>query len=98
MARRRETPDECSVCGAAVPPRALACPSCGADENTGWDKNPWLPDENELEVPDYLTEDFDPDRDGDLGIPGVAASRSSRILAAIALAIALLWVIYLITG
>lgn len=30
------TPDFCPNCGAAVPERARACPSCGADETTGW--------------------------------------------------------------
>lgn len=29
-------PTECAVCGAAIPPRAKACPECGADERTGW--------------------------------------------------------------
>ena len=29
-------PDECAQCGAPVPLRAKACPSCGADERTGW--------------------------------------------------------------
>jgi hypothetical protein len=29
-------PEECANCGAAIPPRAKACPACGADERTGW--------------------------------------------------------------
>jgi hypothetical protein len=29
-------PAECAQCGAAIPPRASACPGCGADERTGW--------------------------------------------------------------
>lgn len=29
-------PDECAVCGAAIPRQAKACPECGADERTGW--------------------------------------------------------------
>lgn len=33
------TPAECPVCGADVPPRALSCPGCGADERTGWDED-----------------------------------------------------------
>jgi hypothetical protein len=32
------TPRECPVCGDPVPPRAKACPGCGADERTGWDE------------------------------------------------------------
>ena len=29
-------PAECAQCGATIPPRASACPECGADERTGW--------------------------------------------------------------
>lgn len=29
-------PEECAVCGAAIPRRAHSCPECGADERTGW--------------------------------------------------------------
>lgn len=29
-------PAECAHCGAAIPPRAKACPECGADERSGW--------------------------------------------------------------
>lgn len=29
-------PEICANCGAAIPPRARACPACGADERTGW--------------------------------------------------------------
>lgn len=32
----RPPPPECAQCGAAIPPRARACPDCGADERTGW--------------------------------------------------------------
>jgi hypothetical protein len=31
-----KTPDVCPVCGEDVPSRALACPECGADHNSGW--------------------------------------------------------------
>ena len=34
-----EGPDECANCGAAIPRKAKACPSCGADERTGWRDN-----------------------------------------------------------
>lgn len=36
VSRRPQTPETCPVCGEEVPPRALACPECGADENSGW--------------------------------------------------------------
>lgn len=29
-------PEHCANCGASIPPRARACPECGADERTGW--------------------------------------------------------------
>jgi hypothetical protein len=32
----KRTPEVCPVCGEDVPPRALACPECGADHNSGW--------------------------------------------------------------
>jgi hypothetical protein len=44
-------PETCPCCGAEVPPRAKACPQCGADEQTGWSDAARydsldLPDEN----------------------------------------------------
>jgi hypothetical protein len=33
---KRRTPPICPVCGEDVPPRALACPECGACHETGW--------------------------------------------------------------
>ena len=40
MARKKShhlpTPEVCPVCGEEVPPRALACPECGADHKSGW--------------------------------------------------------------
>jgi uncharacterized OB-fold protein len=32
----KTAPAECANCGAEIPPRARACPECGADERTGW--------------------------------------------------------------
>jgi hypothetical protein len=31
-------PENCPVCGEAVPRGAGACPECGADERAGWDE------------------------------------------------------------
>jgi predicted nucleic acid-binding Zn ribbon protein len=33
---RHSPPDECAQCGESIPRNAHACPSCGADERTGW--------------------------------------------------------------
>ncbi len=52
MKSQRRPPRECPVCGEDVPPRASACPHCGADERTGWNEAETyldgveLPDEN----------------------------------------------------
>ena len=32
----KQTPESCAQCGSPIPPRAKACPECGADERTGW--------------------------------------------------------------
>jgi hypothetical protein len=34
--RRKAAPEVCPVCGEEVPRKALACPECGADHNSGW--------------------------------------------------------------
>lgn len=33
---RPKPPESCPVCGEDVPRKALACPECGADHNSGW--------------------------------------------------------------
>lgn len=54
---RPRTPQVCPVCGEDVPPKALACPECGADHNTGW--KPGALDQDGLDLPDN---DFDYDK------------------------------------
>lgn len=34
--QKPQKPEHCANCGAAIPPKASACPECGADERTGW--------------------------------------------------------------
>ncbi len=55
-------PDICPNCGAEVPPRARACPECGADEKTGWSEEARtsgldLPDE-EFDYEDFTRREF----------------------------------------
>jgi hypothetical protein len=54
---RPETPDVCPVCGEDVPSRALACPECGADHNSGWRE-----DANAYDALDLPEEDFNYDK------------------------------------
>jgi hypothetical protein len=42
-------PKVCPCCGAEVPPKAKACPECGADEHTGWSEEA---DSGGLDLPD----------------------------------------------
>lgn len=60
---RPRTPKVCPVCGEDVPPRALACPECGADHNSGWKGDAdysgelGLPDE-EFDYDEFVKEEF----------------------------------------
>ena len=54
MSRDPAPPTECAQCGADIPPRARACPGCGADERTGW-REPSVYDG--LNLPDDETDD-----------------------------------------
>ncbi len=63
----RRSPEECPVCGAEVPPNARACPSCGADERTGWDEE--LTRTDGLDLPGEEPEEVAPQRKRVNGIP-----------------------------
>ena len=52
-----EPPDVCPVCGEEVPSRALACPECGADHNSGWRR-----DADAYDAVDLPDEDFNYDQ------------------------------------
>jgi hypothetical protein len=49
------TPEICPNCGEVVPPKAKACPECGACEETGWS------DEGRADALDLPSEEFDYD-------------------------------------
>jgi hypothetical protein len=54
-------PEVCPVCGEDVPARALACPECGADHNSGWREDIHdgidLPDE-EFDYDEFVRNEF----------------------------------------
>ena len=55
-------PEVCPNCGVEVPPKARACPGCGADEETGWSAEAYasglnLPDEN-FDYDDFVKQEF----------------------------------------
>ncbi len=57
-----KTPDYCANCGEAVPPRAKACPGCGACEETGWsdcasEQSLGLPDD-EFDYNEFAAREF----------------------------------------
>lgn len=63
---KQQTPEICPVCGEDVPKKALACPECGADHNSGWrEEGAYL---DGVGVPD---EEFDYDRfvEAEFGTP-----------------------------
>ena len=49
------TPEICPNCGEEVPPKAKACPGCGACEETGWS------DEARAEAAGIPSDEFDYD-------------------------------------
>lgn len=55
-------PDVCPACGSLVPPKARACPECGADDETGWSDRATaqrlgLP-EDEFDHDEFVREEF----------------------------------------
>jgi hypothetical protein len=90
---RPRSPKVCPVCGEDVPPRALACPECGADHNSGWREGAL--EEAGLDLP---AENFDYDEfvkrefgggDGGSGIKPVWGITALVLLIAMAIWIAL---------
>ena len=65
-------PEICQNCGADVPPKAKACPECGADEQTGWSEAALadglgLPQEN-FDYNDFVKREFGSESPGPRGV------------------------------
>lgn len=57
-------PEVCPVCGTEVPPKARACPECGADHNSGWREEATATDgldlpEEDFDYDAYVREEFE---------------------------------------
>lgn len=58
----KSPPDVCPVCGEDVPPRALACPECGADDNSGWRED--AEDEESFDYDEFIDRELGPGKSG----------------------------------
>ena len=57
-ATHSQTPDYCENCGVAIPPRAAACPECGADETTGWADSECEDPDEEFDYDEFVAREF----------------------------------------
>ncbi|HEX4667710.1 MAG TPA: hypothetical protein VH207_14030 [Chthoniobacterales bacterium] len=55
---RPKTPEICLVCGEEISPRAVACPECGADHNSGWREDAESYDATGLPEEDFDYKEF----------------------------------------
>ena len=56
--RHPKTPEICPVCGEDVPPKALACPDCGADHRSGWREDANVDDGIDLPDEEFNYDEF----------------------------------------
>lgn len=83
-----KTPDICPVCFEEVPPRAKACPYCGADERSGWREDAMVYDG--LDLPEEAWEETESEseppsaRKGKRSVPGEWRAGVVVILLAVA--------------
>lgn len=87
----RTAPDECPVCGAALPRNARSCPECGADERTGWNDDDTRYDG--LDLPDSAYEDDTPRHPR-----GLSGARSNLLRTLVGLALLALMILGLVFG
>ena len=61
--KRKPAPEICPVCGEDIPRKALACPECGADHNSGWREDADATDalggtEDDFDYEQFVQEEF----------------------------------------
>jgi hypothetical protein len=56
--KKKRTPKICPVCGEDVPPKALACPECGACHNSGWKEDADVYDGVDLPSDEFDYDEF----------------------------------------
>ena len=61
-ATHSQIPDYCENCGAVIPPRAAACPECGADETTGWTDSECEDPDKEFDYDEFIAREFGEDK------------------------------------
>lgn len=88
---RFRPPGDCPNCDAHVPPRAKACPSCGATAEAGWaeptgDEGLDLPDADDFDYDAYVAREF-----GTTPPPRTDGTRWLWPAVALLLVVALLW-------
>ena len=93
----RPPPEICPQCGAEVPRKALACPECGSDYETGWSEDAdaqrlGLPND-EFDYDEFVKEEFSDGRDGASRGPRPRGIGIGWWLVAIAVILALLFLL-----
>jgi|MDTC01.1.fsa_nt_gb hypothetical protein len=78
------TPKVCPACDEDVPPNAKACPTCGADERSGWNKDALMYDG--LDLPDEAWGD-----DENTTQNGVGLAWHWRVVAVVCVILVVLW-------
>ena len=84
MSRQDDDWFTCPVCGEVVPAKALACPECGADDETGWSE---LAEYDGVSIPDEA-----------FGNPGKTTASNRVGFMLVALALVLLVIVFTAMG
>ena len=93
MSKRQtqKTPEVCPVCGEDVPPRALACPECGADHKSGWREDADAYDGVDLGDDEFNYDEFVQEEFGGNAKPKGISTISWVTAIVLVLALAALW-------